>query len=577
MDQTFTDEQLDSNLTIPFTLSKDKEDGKLHLLVRPDARRLRQRVFKTGAKNEFNKCVLTGPSGAGKSLLLYLSALDCIKSQKWLVLYIADTKRFDGVSDDICARTILRILLKSNKNVFQAFEADCKNLKKIRDLAVEATDGSHDPKAALRSIHQEFFRICELPVFVGIDQWNCLQSTSLFKQDMLKGLFGHFSKFTFRKGYAMLAVSSSFNVQKSEMFGDFDGGRGTIHVPLYSKSEWDLIVSDYRQRQVFPPLSDTELLGLTGHVPRLLATVKQRFIENEFSWTDRDYLYLRKANRDYFAHRVKIVISRTNEKDVLEFSCRVCINNYQSSHVPSTWIDSGLFEELSDGSAAPIAPDVINAMYDIVATKLDVIMQTLAKTDAKGYAFQMFIQMGLERERSFQFPVARLSQTVDEVDHSEHIDMLISERIVQQRPQFGQDIPKYPDNSMIICYSPNHPVADVVVYSGGFINFISISISSYNVHRTKFGDLFTAKVGSTSHTPLSYYCLAAPPSYNAGRIAGLTRISDSLTRIIRFIFITLDTTKHNPATMMQQGAEHVYRINGEALRKFGDPSSFLTS
>ncbi|KAI3647197.1 hypothetical protein MP228_007418 [Amoeboaphelidium protococcarum] len=457
MDQTFTDEQVDSNLTIPFTLSQDKEDGKLHLLVRPDARRLRKRVVVTGDKNEFSKCLLTGPSGAGKSLLLYLCALDCIKSQKWLVQYIADIKQFDGVSDDICARTILRILLKYNKNVFSTYEANCQYLKKIKDLALKATDGSHDPKAALTLIHQEFFRICELPVFVGIDQWNCLQSTSVFKQDMLKGLFGHFSKFTFRKGYAMLAVSSSFNVQMSEMFGDFDG-----------------------------------------------------------------------ANRDYFAHRVKAVIStRTNEKDVLEFSCRVCINNYQSSHVPSTWIDSGLFEELSDGSAALIAPDVINAMYDIVATNLDIVIQTLTKTDAKGYAFQMFIQMGLERERSFQFPVARLTDKVDEVDHSEHIDMLISERIVQQRPQSGEDIPKYPDNSMIICYSPYQSVADVVVYSGGFINFISISISSYNVHRTKFGDLFTAKVGDTGHTPLSYYCLDAPPSYNAGRIAGLTRISDS--------------------------------------------------
>ncbi|KAI3635955.1 hypothetical protein MIR68_006020 [Amoeboaphelidium protococcarum] len=383
MDQPFTDEQVDSNLTIPFTLSKDKEDGKLHLLVRPDARRLRKRVFDTGAQNEFDKCVLTGPSGAGKSLLLYLCALDCIKSQKWLVLYISDTKQFDGVSDDICARTILRILLESNKNVFSTYDANYNNLRRIKDLADKATDGSDDPKAALNSIHQEFFRICELPVFVGIDQWNCLLSTSVFKQDMLKGLFGHFSKFTFRKGYAMLAVSSSFSVQKSEMFGDFDGGKATIQVPLYSKSEWDLIVSDYRQRQVFPPLSDTELLGLTGRVPRLLATVKQRFIENECSWTDRDYLYLRRANRDYFAHRVKTVISRTNEKDVLEFSCRVCINNYQSSHVPSIWIDSGLFEGLSDGSAAPIAPDVINAMYDIVATNMDIIIQTLAKTDAK--------------------------------------------------------------------------------------------------------------------------------------------------------------------------------------------------
>lgn len=155
--------------------------------------------------------------------------------------------------------------------------------------------------------------------------------------------------------------------------------------------------------------------------------------------------------------------------------------------------------------------------------------------------------------------------------------MLISHRILQDRPKSADAIPTYPDNSMIVCYSPNHPVADLVVYSGGVINFISVSISSYNIHRTKFGDLFDTEVGNTGHTPLSYYCLAAPPNYNAGRLARLTRISDTLTEKIRFIFITLDTTKHTARTMGQQGAKYVYRINGEALMKFGDPRAFLSN
>lgn len=76
-----------------------------------------------------------------------------------------------------------------------------------------------------------------------------------------------------------------------------------------------------------------------------------------------------------------------------------------------------------------------------------------------------------------------------------YIEFVISRRIIQTRPDATSPIPKFDDNTIIICYSPNHPVADVVVYSGGYINFISISISSYSVHRTKASDLFNGKVG----------------------------------------------------------------------------------
>ena len=323
----------------------------------------------------------------------------------------------------------------------------------------------------------------------------------------------------------MLAVSSSFHVQKSAMFQDFDGGKATVLIPLYTDEEWRLIVNDYREQGVFPSvdyLGDSKLRELTGRVPRLLATVKQRYVEANRSWTDKDYVELKKSNRDYFAARVKAVMNRNkSEKDVLEFSCRVCINDLQSvRHAPPIWIDSGLFENGVDGSAIPIAPDVIGAMYDTISTNIDIVIQTLAKTDARGYAFQMFVQMGLEKQNTLSFPIARLNERANVYEEgSLTIDMIISKRIEQIRPLADSMIPTHEDNSMIICYSPNHPVADVVVYSGGYINFISISVSSYSVHPTKFEDLFTLTVGETGLTVFSYYCLAAPKSYNAAMIA----------------------------------------------------------
>jgi hypothetical protein len=145
--------------------------------------------------------------------------------------------------------------------------------------------------------------------------------------------------------------------------------------------------------------------------------------------------------------------------------------------------------------------------------------------------------------------------------------MIISKRIEQIRPLADSMIPTHEDNSMIICYSPNHPVADVVVYSGGYINFISISVSSYSVHRTKFEDLFTLTVGETGLTVFSYYCLAAPKSYNAAMIAEFTKLTKHVREKVRFIYVTTDETKHHLNT---RWAEYVHRINGNALEKFGD-------
>ena len=375
MSAHFKDEPVSQALPIPFSVKKDElNSGIIHVLVRPEATRLRNAVAAQFQKDTFDKCVLTGPSGAGKSLLLYLCAMDCLISEKWLTLYIANIAQFNGQDDDECARIVLGILIDSNAHVFLAANhAKFPVLYQIKCLAEKAIREEVGAKGALQKIQRELFRKVEIPVFVGIDHWNCLQATSPDGQDMLINLFGHFSKFDFRRGYAMLEFSSSFNVQKSAMFQDGDGGKATVQIPLYTDEEWHLIVNYYREHGVFPSvdqLGDDKLRDLTGRVPRLLATVKQRYVEKGHNWAETDYMQLKKSNRDYFAARVKAVMARNKtEKDILEFSCRVCINHLQSvRRVPSIWIDSGLFENGEDGQVIPIAPDVIGAMHDTIST-----------------------------------------------------------------------------------------------------------------------------------------------------------------------------------------------------------------
>lgn len=196
------------------------------------------------------------------------------------------------------------------------------------------------------------------------------------------------------------------------MFSDYDAGLAKFPVDIYSPAEFNSILEDYRKRKVLPTsdeLDESQIFSLAGRVPRLLAKLKQIYVENNHMWSGNLYLRLKKDNLDYFAFRVKVVLLRNSANDILEFACRVCINSYQSSgHAPSIWIVSGLFENSEGRGALPIAPDVIDAMYEVCSTEIDIIVRSLAKTDARGIAFQMFVQMGLDKVSSFKFPVARL-------------------------------------------------------------------------------------------------------------------------------------------------------------------------
>ena len=166
----FKDELVSTDLSMPFSVKKDKSNtGILHILVRPEASRLRSAVRTQLKNNTFDKCVLTGPSGAGKSLLLYLCAMDCLISEDWLTLYIANTAKFDGQEDEECACNVLRILMASNRAVFEKYTQH-PVLQSIKSLAEKAIRKEVVAKNALREIHNELFNDVEIPVFVGIDQ-----------------------------------------------------------------------------------------------------------------------------------------------------------------------------------------------------------------------------------------------------------------------------------------------------------------------------------------------------------------------------------------------------------------------
>ena len=513
--------------------------------------------------NRYSKRVLVGPAGVGKSLLLYLCARDCILNGNWLVLYIASTTRFDR--DVNAAAEIVRMILETNESLF------VNNSKPtVIQIKNKADEVLKNPSRAPDILNEIIFlmRHCEVPVFIGIDQWNCLQKQGGIEQTQLKDLFGHFSKFNGKWGFTLLALSSSFDLSSSGMFADMDAELSKERIDLYNKTEWFQLVEYYRTQGILPPvheLNEDSLWKLSGNVPRLLMVVKQEYLglrsKGFTSWSLGNSLNVRSSNLKYLVDRVQRVIDRHSEKDNLVFAAAVVINRYSRSISDSSpWIDSGLFY-LENGIAVPIASDVLDAMYTVVSSASDRILDVIAKSEAKGIAFQMFVQLGFSKRQSmFEFSIQRLNGEVN----IGFFRLIVANHVLQEKDVLE---PHIEDNTMIICYK-DHPVVDLVIYSMGKIYLVSISTSSYSEHTTTAKDVFTCTVGNSGKSILQYYCELSPFSLEEG-ICTSKSWTQPLQNVVSFIYITTDQTKHSKQTMKEDGAKHVYRINGKQLGLFG--------
>ncbi|KAI3639675.1 hypothetical protein MIR68_002369 [Amoeboaphelidium protococcarum] len=350
------------------------EERHLTVLRRPELEAVRdevQRIVEIPAHlQRYSKRVIVGPAGVGKSLLLYLCARDCIVKGSWFVLYIASTTRFDEQEDTRVSVEILNMILEMNAPLLDNHQSN-DSLKTIRESALNGVRNSGQATHELMNI-LGFMSRCKVPVFVGIDQWNCLQEAGGIKQPLLKNLFGHFSKFNGSWGFTLLAVSSSFDLSNSGMFSDYDAVLAPKKISLYRKEEWQAMVTHYRNRRLLPPitqLSDEDLLKLTGTVPRLLMAVKQEYMSmhGDPTWSSINAVNVRNANLKYFTERVKRVIQRHSDKDSLLFATCVVTNQYQKQLSASNpWIDSGLFY-FEEGVLVPIASDVLTAMNDVLS------------------------------------------------------------------------------------------------------------------------------------------------------------------------------------------------------------------
>lgn len=514
-----------------------------------------------------DKKVLTGPARVGKSLLLYLCANDCIKSKKWFVVYIGNASGYNGISDVMVARYILSIIHRANEQL-------AGSSTKLDEILGLIKEGMQDSSKACENLREFFLRIydCGVPVFIGIDQWNCLQSNVGITQPLLKSLFDKYNKFRLVWGYSLLAVSSSYGLHKSEMFTDHEVALAEKRLKLLIEQEWLAIVDRYRQHNLIPPetaLSNESLHKLTGFVPRLLLTVKLEYevlkVQGYKEWKDINTFNISNISRKYFEAKVETVISRHRETVDIEFAALVVINKYDNLMSSSSpWIDSGLFALGPDGLPVPIAADVLTAMYNVVKTQSDQIISIIANTDAKWVAFELFVKLGFLRNKVMDFPVRRL-------DGEEEKDLTLS---ISMKNHFFQEqdqpLPnKDPlEDTMIVCYE-GHPVADLVIYSGGKLFLVSITLESYTKHRTSAADVFKIKVGNSGKSVLEYYCEASPYP-DLVSLGQSDKWTEALKDNVKFVFVTIDNTNHNQNSMKNSGAKSVYRINGELLQKFGN-------
>ncbi|KAI3661743.1 hypothetical protein MP638_003751 [Amoeboaphelidium occidentale] len=514
-----------------------------------------------------DKKVLTGPAGVGKSLLLYLCANDCIKSKKWFVVYIGMTSKFHDMPDELVARNILTIIHRANEQL-------AGSSTKLDEILALIKEGKQDSSKACENLREVFLRIydCGVPVFIGIDQWNCLQPSGGITQPLLKSLFDKYNKFELVWGYSLLAVSSSFDLHKSGMFTDYEAALAERRLELLAEQEWLAIVGNYRQRGLIPPetsLSNDSLHKLTGFVPRLLVSVKLEYEELKVKgykeWKDINTFNVSNINRKYFEAKVETVTSRHRETEDIEFAALVVINKYDNlMSYSSPWIDSGLFALGPDGLPRPIAADVLTAMYNVVKTQSDQIIFLLANSYAKWVAFELFVKLGFLQNNVMDFLVRRLDGTEE---NASTLTINVSQHFLQER---DQPLPNKESlkNTMIVCYK-GHPVADLVIYSGGKLFLISIFLEAYTKHGTSAADVFKIKVGNSGKSVLEYYCETSPYP-DLVKLGTSDKWTEALKNNVKFVFVTIDNTIHNKNSMKKSGAKSVYRINGELLQKFGN-------
>ena len=359
----------------------------------------------------------------------------------------------------------------------------------------------------------------------------------------------------------MLAVSSFFDHQKSGIMDEMDTLIATHQISHYN---WEAVAQHYRDAKTIPDhatMSNDNLFKLTGRVPRLLMMVKTNYLANGKSWSNRIYAAIDSKIVSYFTNRIQQVIKSHKEKDVFEFAARAVINQYKYGPIPDEWRNSGIFERSDDEEVTPICPSVLRAMYECISAEMDTIVQLLADTEYCGTAFEIFIKLGFFNQNELKFPALHFDGT--------ELRLSIVNKVDQDMPANDEHIDvKYSDNTMVICYQ-HHPVVDVVIYSQGIVNFVSIQ--SCTANRTNFDDFWTSKVGNSNYSILEYYCQKSPYSKSA-TVAKAKRWTEKLKSLVKFIIITPDTTKHNSKSF-----QDVIRISGESSKQFGTLVKYFQS
>ena len=272
---------------------------------------------------------------------------------------------FDKKNDVYVSSNLLDWFLESNSELFEAHQ-DHAALQELKTIAKNGLNSN--PADALEHLFCKLATFKDFPFFLAIDQWNCLQSEGGIDQPLLKRLFGHYSLFQFRWGYKLLAVSSSFDIEKSGMFNDMDAVVSQFHLTLYTREEWETVVFYFRDRGKLPPeeqLTNEDLIKLTGYVPRLLVSVKYEYatllIGGDGTWDRTNYLAVHNRNLGYFEDRVNRMLERHSDTENVKFVALVVNNRYKKEMNPRPWIDSGLFY-LENGIPIPIAPAVLTAV-----------------------------------------------------------------------------------------------------------------------------------------------------------------------------------------------------------------------
>lgn len=224
--------------------------------------------------------------------------------------------------------------------------------------------------------------------------------------------------------------------------------------------------------------------------------------------------------------------------------------------MPNQFEWAGLYDSTT---FKPACPAVVLGIEKALLDPATAILRFLVDHQGTiGTALELFVERGLRANCPKDF-VVPCSDLTGEKDSTLVWKLSFVRR--QSRDSPAAVLENIMDGTLIIC-CPGHSVVDMVLYSGGAVYLIQVSMLAYIDHSTKIENLELSLVPGSTESVGFFYTSRAPAGWSVPLFNGV--FTKNVQEKMKYVYITPDTTSHRVGATSKM--RHVLRIGGNQLQ-----------